>query len=303
MRWYKSDGKPDQLRRPGRAWDPSILAGVEKMTYCPTSNVDLNDANRERASGLQRGSDESLKATMNEVSLSSYLAQVAHYETLLDPINEIMQKSMGAPSDGSVPHPKDNGWGPMGEELPVVMENIGAVPSKWRLQREQRKKDEADAILREERLIKEAEEQEALDAELRRIRQAQAAKLRAQKNDNKARGIKTLMPVTESQEESDDASGSAVVTASEQEQLMKFKEEREEKKLRRLIENETKRVEKEKQEERERLEAIRQKKRRKRIHERKRGPVSIPWALLDELEGEKRKFEAEKNYKECFHKV
>lgn len=271
------------------------------MTYCPTSNVDLNDENRERASGLKRGSDESLKATMNEVSLSSYLAQVAHYETLLDPINEIMQKTMGAPSDGSVPHPKDNGWGPMGEELPVVMESIGAVPSKWRLQREQRKKTEAENILREERLVREAEEQEAMDAELRRIRQAQAAKLRAQKNDMKARGIKDLAPVAESQEEGDDESSSAVLTMAEQEQMATFKEEREEKKLRRLIENEAKRVEKEKQEERERIEAIRQKKRKKRLQERKRGPVSIPWALLDELEGEKKKFEAEKNYTECFH--
>jgi hypothetical protein len=272
------------------------------MTYCPTANVELTDENREHASGLKRGSDESLQSTMNEVSLQSYLAQVAHYETLLDPINDIMQKSMGAPSDGSIPHPKDNGWGPVGEELPRALENIGAVPSKWRLQREQRKRDEAEAVLREERLVKEAEEQEALDGELRRIRQAQAAKMRGQK---KGRGGDSLVPVQESQEEEEEEEeerGRAVVSVSEQAQLMKFKDEREEKKLRRLIENETKRVEKEKEEERERIEAIRQKKRRKRLQERKRGPVSIPWALLDELEGEKKKFEAEKNFSECFHK-
>jgi len=295
VRWYKKDGKPDQQRRPGRAWDPEILAGPDKMTYCPTSNVNLNDENRERKSGLKRGSDESLNATMNEVSLQSYLAQVAHYETLLNPLNEIMQKNMGAPSDGSKPPPQESGWGPMGEELPVAMENIGAIPSKWRLQREQRLRDEAEAVRREAQLIKEAEEQEALDAELRRIRQAQAAKMKNSKKDSKA-----LVPIAESTDEGDET---VLEAANEQEQaqLNKFREEREEKKLKRLIENEAKRVEKEKQEERERIEAIRQKKRKKRIQERRRGPVSIPWALLDELEGEKRKFEAEKNFTECFH--
>ena len=296
VRWYKRDGKPDQQRRPGRAWDPETLADPEKMTYCPTSNVDLNDENRERQSGLKQGSDESLNATMNEVSLQSYLAQVAHYETLLNPLNEIMQKNMGAPSDGSVPHPKENGWGPVGEELPVAMENMGAIPSKWRLQREQRLRDEAEAILREERLIKEAEEQEALDAELRRIRQAQAAKMKKSKKDSSS-----LVPISESKEEEEEEAALTSVSASEEQQLNKFREEREEKKLRRLIENEAKRVEKEKQEERERLEGIRQRKRKKRIQERRRGPVSIPWALLDELEGEKKKFEAEKNYTDCYH--
>ena len=294
MRWYKSDGKPDKQRRPGRAWDPEILAGPEEMTYCPTTDVDLNAENQERISGLKRGSDESLKATVQEVSLQSYLAQVAHYETLLNPINDIMKRHMGAPSDGSAPHPKDSGWGPTGEDLPLAMENIGAVPSKWRLQREQRKREEAEAILREQQLIKEAEEQEAMDAELRRIRQMQAAKLKAQKEDGKSHDGLSVEQHVKSITENE-------VTQDEQEQLNKFRQEREEKKLRRLIENEAKRVEKEKAEERARIEAIRQRKRKKRIQERRRGHVSIPWALLDELEGEKKKFEAEKNYTECFH--
>lgn len=296
VRWYKPDGKPDQQRRPGRAWDPEILAGPEKMTYCPTTDVDLNDENRERPKGLKRGSDESLQATIKEVSLQSYLAQVAHYETLLNPLNEIMQKSMGGPSDDSIPHPKDNGWGAVGEELPVALEGIGAIPSKWRLQREQRKRDEAEVILREERLVKEAEEQVAMDAELRRLRQVQVAKMKVANKDSKM-PLSTIPEVSVEKEQNTSSGG---ITFAEKQQLNAFREEREEKKFKRLIENEAKRLEKEKQEERDRIENIRQEKRKKRIQERKRGPVSIPWALLDELEGEKRKFEAEKNFKECF---
>lgn len=287
VRWYKPDGKPDRQRRPGRAWDKDILAGPDKMTYCPTTDVNLNDENRERPRGLKSGSEESVKAAIGDVSLQSYLAQVAHYEKLLTPLADIMKANVGAPPDNSRPHPKDSGWGEVASDLPLVMENIGAVPNRWRLQREQREREEKEAIRREERLREEAEEQEAMAAELRRIRQQQAAKLA-----DSRKKTPTTAPVADDKE----------ITEDEQEKLQRFKEEREEKKVRRLIENEAKRIEKEKREERERIEAIRQQKRRKRLHQRRRGPASIPWALLDELEGEKKKFESEKNFKECFHK-
>ena len=124
--YYTSDGKPDKRRRPGRAWDKSV-AGDERQTYHGGANDilgDMPDNNKTKP-----GSDESIKQTLNQMSLQTYLQEVNAYEQLLNPITTIMQNTVAAPM--GKPAPEDLGWGPEGKKLPPAMWKIGAVPASW----------------------------------------------------------------------------------------------------------------------------------------------------------------------------
>lgn len=139
VKWCSRNGKPDRKRRPGRPWDKSILAGPNRDTYCPTKNVDLF-ANERDKEDLRPGSEKSVEDTIGKLSLQTYLDQVQTYETLLDPISKIMENTTCAPPttfdqvnrvDVVKPAPEDLGYGPIGKELAPAMWKIGAAPASF----------------------------------------------------------------------------------------------------------------------------------------------------------------------------
>jgi hypothetical protein len=125
--FYTPDGKPDKKRRPGRPWDPSIFAGEERQTYHGGKNDilgEMPDKNKTKP-----GSEESIQQTLNQMSLQTYLQEVNAYQELLNPIQGILQNTLGGPM--GKPNPEDLGWGKEGRELAPAMWKIGATPSSW----------------------------------------------------------------------------------------------------------------------------------------------------------------------------
>ena len=128
IRYYNSDGKPDQKRRPGRAWDNSVKAGPEKATYTAGHGVDLTTkemSETQRYNALvspQKAVDHRLA----QLSLQSYLEQVHQYEQLLNPLMHIMERTVGGAH--GAPPPEQQGWGPVGRDLPGAMIDINAIP-------------------------------------------------------------------------------------------------------------------------------------------------------------------------------
>ena len=120
------NGKPDKRRRPGRPWDPSILAGPDRQTY-NAANVDIFAENA--GEGLQPGETGSVDATLQRMSLQTYLEEVNAYEQILNPITQIMQHTYGG--EAGKPQPEDIGFGPEGRSLAPAMWAIGAVPPAW----------------------------------------------------------------------------------------------------------------------------------------------------------------------------
>lgn len=129
VRYYTREGKPDKMRRPGRPWDPSIIAGVEKAVFTGGDGVDLLALDRD-GKVLKMGTNESVDRTMSQYNLGVYLEQVRAYEQILEPIQKVMEQFTGAPP--GQPGPQDLGFGPIGAELPVAMHGIGALPVAWR---------------------------------------------------------------------------------------------------------------------------------------------------------------------------
>lgn len=124
--FFSRDGKPDKRRRPGRPWDSSVFAGPEKAVYSVGSQgVDLLAHEvREGDELLKMGSQASAQRTLDKISLQAYLEEVNHYEQLLQPITDIMQQSLKAPTD--------IGWGPEGQKLAPALQDIGALPQTKR---------------------------------------------------------------------------------------------------------------------------------------------------------------------------
>jgi hypothetical protein len=178
IRFYTREGKPDQKRRPDRAWHPSgdfslndvlhfmlgrllsrcrnftVLAGPEKSVYsagvgvnlmanlqaeerkakgkkrCPCFQQDSVDETRMFAGLKDSGSEESVESTMAQYALQTYLDQVRTYQTMLRPIENIMKRTLGAaPDDVNTQH--NFGYGDMGPELPHALGEMGAVPKDW----------------------------------------------------------------------------------------------------------------------------------------------------------------------------
>lgn len=127
VRFYTSDGKPDRKRRPGRKWDKEVYAGPEKQVYTPT--VDLMAFVNDKKSTMRAGSEESVNATIDQMALQTYLEGQRAYEQILNPIANIMQEVMGAPPQKRAP--QNLGWGPVGETLAPAMWTIGATPQEW----------------------------------------------------------------------------------------------------------------------------------------------------------------------------
>lgn len=126
--FYTSDGKPDKKRRPGKEWDPSVYAGAEKMVYSGGNGVNLM-SHIKNGEILKPGTNESVEKSINNLALQTYLEEVNHYEQLLNPITDILAKTMGGPPKHA--QPEDLGWGEEGKKLAPALLGIGAVPQRW----------------------------------------------------------------------------------------------------------------------------------------------------------------------------
>ena len=312
--FYTPDGKPDKRRRPGRPWDPSILAGKDKETYS-ASNIDIfssiPDSNKTKP-----GSKESIEQTLNTMSLQTYLQEVNAYEQLLQPIQDILQNNLGAPI--GKPAPQDLGWGDEGKKLAPAMWKIGATPASWHrplspggttaisakelldiqakeaeeaeiaqaLAWEQEELAEQAAREEEERLQKEEEERY-----MRSGGDPKKAKSRWNKLKN-ATAATSLARTHRIPKEHKVAKGKDNATFSltdPQRKLAALREAAEAERRRDIARERVARADK-----------------RRAIKLQKRAelpPVTIPWALLDALDGAKRRFENEKAYMEMHHKI
>jgi hypothetical protein len=135
--YYTKDGKPDKKRRPGRNWDKSVYAGAERATYSSVG-VDLlaflksHNPHDEEAKKKGHVSTldvmKSVKNTVNQTSLQTYLDQVRVYEQLLNPISAILQKHMGLLPQAGVLPPEEAGWGEIGKELTPALQKLGVEP-------------------------------------------------------------------------------------------------------------------------------------------------------------------------------
>lgn len=311
IHFYTPNGKPDKLRRPGRKWEPEAYAGPDKMTYCSASGVDLFAMNKQhsKGAGIKEGSQESIEQKLNEVTLHTYLQQVQEYETLLNPLFKIMQSSLGGEPTSKLP--SEAGWGPIGEKLPEALEKIDAIPGEWKEQRVEYRRNEAmklqeiqrkKQLEEEERLLREKERQLLLsqtdglsefnqffdqDGEIMEEQPSQPPPPSSSSSTKKnmrampstmSNKYVTFSPTTSPNKNllkvstKDTTSKSSILTSPTKGKSLSI-------------------------EEKERIE-----KRKKRVRERSVGAASIPWTLLDELDGEKKKFENEKNYLEFYHK-
>lgn len=126
IRFYSKNGKPDRQRRPGRPWDPSILeAAKEKITYTGGADIDLtalNEGNFDSSLTGAGGSKETVDKVVKQVALQNYLNEVAKYEQLMIPLQKIMEDTIKRSS-----HP-DSGYGTIGPELHAAAENNMVIP-------------------------------------------------------------------------------------------------------------------------------------------------------------------------------
>lgn len=126
LRFYTKNGKPDRRRRPGRPWDEEILESAkEKSTYSGGADIDLtalNDGNIDSSLTGAGGSKETVAKAVKQVALQNYLNEVAKYEQLMNPLQKIMENHIkGASNPGA-------GYGSLGSELHAAAENNMVVP-------------------------------------------------------------------------------------------------------------------------------------------------------------------------------
>lgn len=124
VRYYSKNGKPDRQRRPGRPWDPILYdKALEKQTYSGGADIDLlalNEGIVDSTKNGAGGSKDTVDKAIGQVALQNYLNEVAKYEQLLNPLNAIMEKQI----KGSA----GNGLGPFGKEFHTAAESAGIVP-------------------------------------------------------------------------------------------------------------------------------------------------------------------------------
>ena len=127
VRYSTPDGKPDKKRRPGRPWDPSVLAKPDHMTHTPL--VDLTAEVRANDTVLKPGSDESVERSLQRAALQQYLDQVNTYEQMLMPIQNILSTTFGGAPNHKTP--EQHGFGSIGAAMPTALADIGATPQLW----------------------------------------------------------------------------------------------------------------------------------------------------------------------------
>ena len=265
VKYTTKDGKPDKKRRYGRPWDPSVYCPIDRMTYTG-AGVDLLAFEKKDPTGLpvgKPGSDESVRDIINQVSLQTYLEQVNHYEQLLNPISEIMQKTMGQPPRARMAA-EDLGFGPLGRELPRALSDIGAVPKFWG------HSDKEHHSHHKEHLNKKRDKVSLYDLHVPKEKTGKV-QFSSQHDDV---SISSTSSVN---------SGELVVRKANAggPQFVRNKDGT----VRQLPV----------------LKDVNMK-RKQRIKDRRKSPAVIPWGLLDELEGEKKRFQNEKSYVEFNYK-
>jgi hypothetical protein len=255
--FYTKDGKPDKKRRPGRPWDSSCYAKDDKMTYTG-AGVDLMAFNKDRST-MKPGSDEAVSSVLNNFALQTYLEQMNHYEQLMNPISEIMQKTLGAPPRAKIT-PEELGFGPMGSELPTALADIGAIPQFWGHKTQPSPPSSSESFTTD-----------TIDLPSFDILG----------EGGKARNL-----------------GPIVDRKHIEKSLVLHKKSGMSGKTERHSYLSEKPIAKEE------LPALKDVnlKRRQRQRERRKSPAVIPWALLDELDGEKKRFENEKSFIEFTYK-
>ena len=272
IKFYNSDGKPDKRRRPGRAWDAEAVAGPEKATYTAGHGVDLAAGcpPAERVKAATVSAQAAVDNALAELSLQTYLDQVNHYEKLLEPLMDIMQRTVGMPG---APPPQQQGWGPEGGKLTAAMQDIGAIPATM--------PDEAPGAdnLRQKR------------KERVKLSQLASNGLSAIDEDDTPASRRRSTVTEKASRKGEVGVADALAAAAVDEAAAQDAFEQEEAERRAQRERERKERDTEYQE-----------KRKQRRRERKREAAVIPWALLDALDGEKQKFEKEKHYMEFAHK-
>jgi hypothetical protein len=311
VKFYTPDGKPDKKRRPGRPWDPSIFAGLDKDTYS-ASNVDIF-ADMPDSNKTKPGSEESIKQTMNTMSLQTYLTEVNAYEEMLQPITNIMQNNMGAPV--GKPAPEDLGWGEEGKKMAPAVWKSGAVPASWH---RPLSPGGTTAITSTELLAmqtKAAEEAEIAQA-LQWEKEEEEERLAAEEEERKEREEEERFAKLTGRDPAATKSRwgklkSATVTTGALRSLSKNKvapprkldpkaaaAKRKLAQLREAAEADRRReVARDRHNNRE-------KRRLKKLQKKADlPPVTIPWALLDALDGAKKAFESEKAFMEHNHKI
>lgn len=327
VKFYTQNGKPDKLRRPGRKWEPEAFAGPEKMTYCSASGVNLMVGNQERAKGIKEGSKESVEQVINELSLQTYLQQVQHYENLLNPIYGVMQGALGG-KPGSL-HPAESGWGPIGDQLPEALENINAIPKEWKTERIEYKKNQ----LREQNEIKRKQRKEN-DERKRRLSESQQllkqtdglsafndyfdqegeVEVEVDKQQIKSNEIfvkkqllKNKQHYNEQQTNESTNIQSQIQSQTQSQSTLKSKSSYPQLQSQSQLLNQNHNQNNEQIEDftsppKQKTQKVQKLQKKSRNRERSLGSATIPWSLLDELEGEKKKFEGEKSFLEFYHK-
>jgi len=284
--FYTKDGKPDKKRRPGKPWDPSVYAKPDKATYS-CGDVDLFAFNTMEKGGMpvgKPGSDESVKDVLSKVALQTYLEQMNTYEQILNPIQEILQKTMGKPpaEHGKPPpmRPEQLGFGPLGAEIPRALSDIGAIPANWGHSDKDPYSDYNEDHAEEEKIRKRLARKTALilaPVQTRKSLSLPKRELKALTNGGVG-----------------DGDGGKASSFSQALVLHKpgVSSDGKPKTIRDRFGNiRTLPVLKEVNV-----------KRMQRIRERRKSPAVIPWKLLDELEGEKKRFENEVAYVEFNYK-
>jgi hypothetical protein len=270
VKFFTSDGKPDKRRRPGKPWDPSIYARPEKMTYSAVDGVNLL-ANDIKSKALKPGSVESVNETMGKMALQTYLDQVNHYEQILNPIQNIMRQYM-APlpvletdkrtGKINIINEGSTGRGPLEKPLSEALQSTEIVG--WDLVPEHKTEYSKGT---------KASDEGSLWSEVIDSRSVVTASSDSQQ--------KNVFGKTNSY---------GLITKKELQRREELAKERE------RVAEEQRRLEENQRQRQERVEA----RRRRKASQRSGG--SIPWALLDQLDGEKRRFESDVAYHELYHK-
>jgi hypothetical protein len=241
------------------------------------------------AAGLKiDGSAESVESTMAQYTLQTYLDQVNTYQSLLRPIENIMKRTLGGAPDDENTH-KSFGFGDVGSELPAALQQMGAVPN-WEEDNSLSGND-VNNVVRGRRVFdtvkemrKEREKQDNIQLKLRQVREEREMRKSLHiKNDFTSprdiimdrQGVRTFA----------DIDGDVSITAAVSESTPRGASSP-----------------------RNELGPVRGRGGSSLIITRRpkkpkpRTSAVIPWALLDELEGEKTRFANERTYFEYQNK-
>ena len=229
------------------------------------------------------GSDESVQDALNKMALQTYLEQMNTYEQILNPIQEILQKTMGNPpaEHGKPPpmRPEQLGYGALGAEIPKALSDIGAIPASWGHSERDPLKEFNHEHKEEERLRRHLAKKQSLvlaPVQTRKSLTLPKRELKALTNGGVGDGDGGIEPTSQALVLHKPGASADGKPKTIRDRFGNIRT------LPVLKEVNIKRMQ--------------------RIRERRKSPAVIPWKLLDELEGEKKRFENEVSYVEFNYK-